>query len=79
MALGARNKFGEPMFEPKVFQMEIYCIKESTFDIVGTFYDFPQWFGARGIAFPLPPLVTPLIAPLAHKVWRILSQLKQNK
>jgi len=42
MALGARNKFGEPMFEPKVFQMEIYCIKESTFDIVGTFYDFPQ-------------------------------------
>ena len=34
----ARNKFGAPMFEPKVFREKMYCIKESTCNIVGTFW-----------------------------------------
>jgi len=37
MAPGARSKFGTPMFEPEVFRKQIYFIKESTCDIVGTF------------------------------------------
>jgi len=28
---------GIPMFEPEVFRKQIYCIEESTCDIVGTF------------------------------------------
>jgi len=34
------------MFEPKVFQKQMYCIEESTCDIVGTFRRLPQSFGA---------------------------------
>jgi len=37
MAPGARSNFGAPIFEPEVFQKQMYCIKESTCDIVGTF------------------------------------------
>jgi len=37
MALGAKNKLGAPMFEPKVFWEEMYCIQQKTCDIVGTF------------------------------------------
>ena len=37
MASGVRNKFGAPMFEPEVFlRKQMYCIEESTCDIVGT-------------------------------------------
>jgi len=46
MAPEARSKFGTPMFEPKVFQKQMYCIEESTCDIVGTFRRLPQSFGA---------------------------------
>jgi len=28
--------FGAPMFEPEVFRKQMYCIEESTGDIVGT-------------------------------------------
>jgi len=44
MALGARNKFGAPMFEPEVFRSKC-AVGESTCDIVGTFRRPPQWFG----------------------------------
>jgi len=37
MAPGAKSKFGAPMPEPEVFQKQMYCVEESTFDIVGTF------------------------------------------
>jgi len=47
MAPRARNKFGAPMFEPKVFREQIYCAEVSTCDIVGTFWR-PPWFDAWG-------------------------------
>ena len=37
MAPGTRNKFGAPAFEPDVFRKQMYCIEESTCDIVRTF------------------------------------------
>jgi len=68
------------MFEPKAFRKQIYCIEESTCDIVnvGTFRCPSQSFGApivirrprnRGL---LAPLVTPVI-PL-HQ-WRSWSKM----
>ena len=48
----------------------MYCIEESTCDIVGTFRRPPQLFGARGIVSPLPPFVTPLLPPsVVHDNW----------
>jgi len=51
MAPGERNKFGVPMFEPKVFGINVgYCIEQSTCDIVKIFrrpYDL-----ATGALFP---------------------------
>jgi len=38
MAPGAGRKFGAPMFEFEVFRKQMYCIEESTFSIVGTFW-----------------------------------------
>ena len=37
MVPGTRSKFGAPMFETEVFRKQMYCIEESTHDIVGTF------------------------------------------
>ena len=37
MALGARSKFGGPVFETQVFQKQMCCIEESTCDVVGIF------------------------------------------
>ena len=37
MAPVARSKFGAPMFEPQVFRKQMYCIEESTCDVVKTF------------------------------------------
>jgi len=60
---GTVSKFGAPMFEPKVFRKQMYCIEESTCDIVGPFRRPhvnsapPCWFSARGI---VPPLIKPL-------------------
>jgi len=62
MAPGARNKFGAPLFEPKVFREQIYRIKESTCDIVGL-PGASQGFGSRGNVPPLPSLLTPLVSP----------------
>jgi len=45
MAPGARNKFGAPIFKPKVFREQKHCIEEDTCELVGS-------FGALGI-FPL--------------------------
>jgi len=48
----------------------MYCIEDSTCDIVGTFRRPPQLFGARGIVPPLPPFVTPLLPPsVVHDNW----------
>ena len=44
------------MFEREVFRKQMYCIEESTCDIVGIFQRSPQWFGARRIVPPLAPL-----------------------
>jgi len=46
------------MFEPEVFQKQMYCVEESTCDIVGPFRrpssDLAPlyWLGARGISPP---------------------------
>ena len=49
MAPGARNKFGIPMFEPKVFREQMYNIEESTYNIVGTFRRPPPVIRRQGI------------------------------
>ena len=42
MAPVTRNKFGAPIFKPKVFREQVHCIEESTCETVGS-------FGALGI------------------------------
>ena len=42
MASGERNKFGAPMFEPKVFREQMYCIENRTCDMVVFFFDYPS-------------------------------------
>jgi len=42
MAPGTRSKFGAPMFETEVFRKQLFCMEESTCDIVGTFWRSPQ-------------------------------------
>jgi len=42
MAPGARGKFGDPIFEPEVFQKQMYYIEEITSDNVETFWRTPQ-------------------------------------
>ena len=37
-----KNKFGAPLVEPELFRKQIYCIEESTCEIVGTFRRLPQ-------------------------------------
>jgi len=72
MALGARIKFGAPMFEPDVFRKQMYC-KESACEIVWTFwrphhhsvppavFQHPQSDSAPMELRPLAPLVKPLL------------------
>jgi len=55
----ARSKFGTPMFETEVFRKQMYCIEESTCDIVGTFRRLPQWFSVP-ILSGLPENCAPL-------------------
>jgi len=59
MVPGAKNKFGAPMFAPKVFRKQMYSIEESTCDIVGTFLR-PAVIRCPGNCAALVPLVTPL-------------------
>jgi len=56
MASGARNKFDTPMFEPDVFRKQMYCIEESTWEIVRTFR-CPRSDSASGEF--CPPLLRP--------------------
>jgi len=42
MAPRARNKFGDPMFEPKMFRKQMCCTEGSTCDIVVTFRLLPS-------------------------------------
>ena len=78
MTPGSRNKFGAPMFEPKAFRKQMYCIEESACDS----WDFSalfmvirhpaQWLGAPiviqrpGNCAHLAPLVTPLKLSSKH-------------
>ena len=75
MAPGTRSKFGAPMFEPEVFRKQIYCIEESSCDIVGTFRRPLQWFDLRGIVSPCSPIVTPLLQAKEKitKRWYVLA------
>jgi len=63
---GARNKFGAPVFESKVFRKQMHCIEGSNWDIVETFQRSPV-IGARGIVPPSSPLVTPLSTKFISK------------
>jgi len=54
MVPGARNKFGAPMFEPEVFRKQMYCIKNSAYDIVVAFWS-PTVIRRPGIVPPCPP------------------------
>jgi len=54
------------MFEPEVFRKQIYCIEESTCDIVGTFR-LPHSDSVPGELCQPCPLVTPLIVRLLNK------------
>jgi len=38
----AKKQVWRPVFEPDVFRKQMYCIDESTCDIVGTFWRPPQ-------------------------------------
>jgi len=78
MAPGATSKFGARMFETEVLRKQMYCIEDSTCDIVGTFW-LPQPIGAAhsdlerpGNCSALPLVVTPLIATQALLQSRLL-------
>jgi len=61
MTTGARNKFGSPMFEPKVFRERMYCVDGSACDITGAFRcPPPSDCNVRGIV----PRYTPSYAPI---------------
>jgi len=65
MAPGARSNFGAPMFELEVFRKQMYCIEESTCDIVGTFRRPHSDLAPGELCPPCPlPLVTPLVVSL---------------
>jgi len=75
MAPGARSKFGASMFEPEVFRNQMYCIEESTCDIVGTFRRSQQSFGApevirrRGNCAPFASRYDPGQWSSNHRPW----------
>jgi len=76
MAPGTRNKFGAPMFEPKVFWEQMRCIEGSTRDIVGTFQR-PLVIRRPGHCAP-PPLYPPLrpcSQVYSSKTWRPCAML----
>jgi len=58
MAHGARNRFGAPMFEPEVFREQMYCVEETTCDMLGLFGRPND--STPGHCSSLPPLGTPL-------------------
>jgi len=64
MAPRARNKFGDPMPEPKMFRKQMCCTEGSACDIVGTFRLLPS-DSAPGT---LCPFVAPLLAVKHYSV-----------
>jgi len=54
MAPGARSKSAAPMFGPELFRKQMYCIEESTCDILGTFWR-PRSDSAPGNCSTLAP------------------------
>ena len=71
------SKFGAPMSKSEFFRRQIYCIEESTYDIVGTFRHLQQSFDApaviqrphrklapRELCPPCPPRCAPELASL---------------
>jgi len=76
MAPGARSKFGTPVFEPKVFRKQTYCIEGSSSGIVGTFRR-PRSASAPGES--CPPLVTPLSEIAQDKISnKLFSTIVKN-
>jgi len=72
MALGARRKFGAPIFEPELFRKQIHCIEESTCDIFGTCRrprsdSGPHIDSAPGELRSPSPLITPLASAQLRK------------
>jgi len=52
---GKETSLAPPMFEPEVFRKQMYCIEESTCNIVGTFRR-PRSDSAPGELCPACPL-----------------------
>jgi len=59
------SKFGVPTVKSEFFRGQIYCIEESTCDIVGTFRRLQQLFSARIVNWR-PGNCAPLVTPLAR-------------
>jgi len=57
MAPGGRSKFGAPLFDRELFRKQIYCIKESACDIVGTFQRRHSDLVPGELCFPCPSTV----------------------
>ena len=82
MVPGAKSKFGAPVFEPDVFRKQMYCIEESSCEIVATFrvpiviQRLTQWISALELFPPCLPsyvpdhtwivLINSYINPLLH-------------
>jgi len=55
-----KKQVWRPMFEPEVFWKQMYCIEESAYDIIVTFWS-PAVIRRQERCAPLPPLVTSLV------------------
>ena len=68
------------MFQPEVFQKQMYCIEESLCDIVEIFRRLPQLYpcpqSARGITPPCPSLITPLSTKAAQRTGMTLISVE---
>jgi len=63
------------MFESEVFRKEIYCIEESTFEIVRTFRRSQQTFGASAV-IRCPRRYAPVITSMQINPAIITSTVK---
>ena len=54
-----------PPCSKQVFWKQMYCVEESTCDILGSFWRSLQWFGARGNSAPLVTPLTVITIPTA--------------
>ena len=76
MAPAARSKFGNPMFEPKVFRKQMNCIGESTCNIVGIFRRPPAVIQRPGNCGS--PSLRPCGHPLAAFI-DLVQAIKDNR